>query len=1067
MLQSFEQLNIESSDRRANKAILMEMKILGSGLATLNELVEGQRDRFILVENRQLELKDVLESIISDLPTQLTNELVVVVNQIDSALKLRFREQETRSEHIAGMIQRQNEEQKRLIIHLGSLNEDRATLIRGEAQNVDRILRDNFGFMKDYMDGMLTNQETLLKQILAELRKNPRADNLPWSHLNIQTYSQSTSFNQLMTAVPEFLRETRELLNAHYHRTNTYIVDVINFLNGLDVITRHDWFGFTDSLTKHIEGMTADIVTRALANFYTEQQKTNLMLEDLVRKSDLSKISLIEMFPRINTEKSEYWSNNKIMRRLREFRTSCKCLTEGFNEEFKKDLEFILLSIARITNNLTIQFDFDKEDEERYRRGELILDMQTQCCKKCEFDILEVVAEENYNGLLKKIAWEFGSFFDFMININKGRYVAPPSIIKWNIDENRKWQLLDMLQAECQDEELFRIIKESMAICNETFSHRDGDVLYIDELRTRSIARKTFEMEKRIYENVKRLMKDFYSIFDQDPFGKLAMTMTELTGWQTVTRNIAENVDLLNISSKEARESFRDAIDTVNINIENVAKLIKESDLQRDNVAAVAREFSAWKVGIQRVLSSVVNDLKGKLDKEDRKIITSRILGVRSHVDETFERLNKRFDEMGISLLNAVMDGTDQIKAVLLDKVDKGFIGKCMNLEREMGYLINTLPVYMNENRDLLKRIEGLNDISEYNSYMRKKIDDSSLVEEEILVLNRNQPSLDQLKELFTQQEAKFNEVRIQFSNENSTLLEELREIKEQRSKKSNIDAKLNKFKNSIITEVKFVENKVSALHSETILSSEGLKKSFNNMQHNIIAKVKPFGIIIKESAKEIIDEFKTYIQGDVVKRFEDNEPTRIIVEKEAGVLFDQVKNYVQEEIITRIEDREPFRIIVNDNATKMVNEFKEYMQSLEINTNFELTETIIQENFRELFDKLIETIIQENFKELFDKSIGRNTQVDNNFNLIQENLKALPNFKDMENFFSIMVKTDEVKKEFDAQRSFINNFHDDNILPFDLISSLITKGFNDISSTNKVTLSIKFFLNFICLNHD
>jgi hypothetical protein len=186
---------------------------------------------------------------------------------------------------------------------------------------VDRVLRDNFGFMKEYIDGMLTNQETLLKQILAELRKNPRADNLPWSHLNIQTYSQSVSFNQLMAAVPEFLNETREMLNAHYNRTNTYIVDVINFLNGLDVITRNDWFGFTDSLTKHIEGMFADIVTRALANFYVEQQKTNVMLENLVRKSDLSKISLIELFPRLDTGKDEYWSNNKIMRRIREFRT--------------------------------------------------------------------------------------------------------------------------------------------------------------------------------------------------------------------------------------------------------------------------------------------------------------------------------------------------------------------------------------------------------------------------------------------------------------------------------------------------------------------------------------------------------------------------------------------------------------------------------------------------------------------------------------------------------------------------------------------------------------------------
>jgi hypothetical protein len=33
-----------------------------------------------------------------------------------------------------------------------------------------------------------------------------------------------------------------------------------------------------------------------------------------------------------------------------------------------------------------------------------------------------------------------------------------------------------------------------------------------------------------INENTKRLMKGFYSIFDQDPFGKIAVFMTELTG---------------------------------------------------------------------------------------------------------------------------------------------------------------------------------------------------------------------------------------------------------------------------------------------------------------------------------------------------------------------------------------------------------------------------------------------------------------------------------------------------------------------------------------------------------
>jgi hypothetical protein len=47
----------------------------------------------------------------------------------------------------------------------------------------------------------------------------------------------------------------------------------------------------SNSLKNHIEGMTADIVGRALSNFYAEEQKTILMLDDLVRKSDSSKIS--------------------------------------------------------------------------------------------------------------------------------------------------------------------------------------------------------------------------------------------------------------------------------------------------------------------------------------------------------------------------------------------------------------------------------------------------------------------------------------------------------------------------------------------------------------------------------------------------------------------------------------------------------------------------------------------------------------------------------------------------------------------------------------------------------
>jgi hypothetical protein len=88
---------------------------------------------------------------------------------------------------------------------------------------------------------------------------------------------------------------------------------------------------------------------------------------------------------------------------LREFRTYGKCLIESFDEGFRKDFDFILLSIASVMNNLTIQYNFGIGDDETYRRGELILDMQTQCCKKCEHKILEIVLDENYESLPQKI----------------------------------------------------------------------------------------------------------------------------------------------------------------------------------------------------------------------------------------------------------------------------------------------------------------------------------------------------------------------------------------------------------------------------------------------------------------------------------------------------------------------------------------------------------------------------------------------------------------------------------------------------------------------------------------
>jgi hypothetical protein len=98
-----------------------------------------------------------------------------------------------------------------------------------------------------------------------------------------------------------------------------------------------------------------------------------------------------------------------------------------------------------------------------------------------------------------------------------------------------------------------------------------------------------------------------------------------------------------------------------------------------------------------------------------------------------------------------------------LNRPDKGFIGKCNCLEIEMGFLLNTLPFYMNETKNLANRIESLGDIGEYNNYMRQRIDESALIEEEILVLNQNQPSLVQMNILFSQQNRSLTKSKLNY----------------------------------------------------------------------------------------------------------------------------------------------------------------------------------------------------------------------------------------------------------------------------------------------------------------
>jgi hypothetical protein len=248
-----------------------------------------------------------------------------------------------------------------------------------------------------------------------------------------------------------------------------------------------------------------------------------------------------------------------------------------------------------------------------------------------------------------------------------------------------------------------------------------------------------------------------------------------------------------------------------------------------EGICLFLKGFVDWKIDMRHMLEEVymrtdvtVPTIEENAEKHV-KVIMDKLKELVDGVSGILTQRNK-------DLFKLVAKGNALIRDIIGEKIDNGFLGIGQNLKDMMDDLINHIAEYFEKPKNLIEEIDELKDISEYNSYIRKRVDESVLLEEEILTLNQNQPSLDQMNNLFSQQEAKFEEIKIQLFNDSSTIHEGLKEIKELKRKKSNIDLKLNKFKNSIITEVKFVENKLSALQIETSSISGELKKSLNNV---------------------------------------------------------------------------------------------------------------------------------------------------------------------------------------------------------------------------------------------
>jgi hypothetical protein len=92
---------------------------------------------------------------------------------------MKSREQGTNLDQMGKTIEEQNKIQRNLISKLESLDSQPKLLIEGDAKIIDRIVLNSFNFLKKYLDGMLINQETLLKELLMEMRKKPNAKAFP------------------------------------------------------------------------------------------------------------------------------------------------------------------------------------------------------------------------------------------------------------------------------------------------------------------------------------------------------------------------------------------------------------------------------------------------------------------------------------------------------------------------------------------------------------------------------------------------------------------------------------------------------------------------------------------------------------------------------------------------------------------------------------------------------------------------------------------------------------------------------------------------------------------------
>jgi hypothetical protein len=136
-------------------------------------------------------------------------------------------------------------------------------------------------------------------------------------------------------------------------------------------------------------------------------------------------------------------------------------------------------------------------------------------------------------------------------------------------------------------------------------------------------------------------------------------------------------------------------------------------------------------------------------------------------------------------------------------------------------------------------------------------------------MLNQNQPTLDQLNQLFDAQEKSFENIKIQLFNESSTIHEELKEIKENITRDTPLETYLRELDKKMESKLQSSENRLIFLQASGNDVPSEIKNDLKKIQSSIRKINNPdtlldkntFQITIEDKAENLINQFKNYIQ--------------------------------------------------------------------------------------------------------------------------------------------------------------------------------------------------------------